>query len=116
MHNFSHRLKHYTKEDLEGKELYLINHYRSKSIFVEKLKVSKITDKTVVLVGGGRLPVNEIGLNKQYGRLACPKEDIEEIVNLYKESMVNMYQKEISRLEEEIQAFKEAEIQIKGEN
>lgn len=116
MREYAHRLKHYTREDLEGKELYLINSRPwSKRILVEKLKVSKVTDKTIVLVGGGRIPVAEAGLNKQYSRLVCPKEDIEEIVKLYKESMVKMYQKEISNLEEQIEEFKDCKIQIKGE-
>ena len=113
MHNYTHRLKNYTKEDLEGKELYIIRQYSWQSkIEVKKLDVVKITDKTIMLYGGGRIPIEEVGLNKQYGRLVCPKEDIEYIVSEFKKAMNDMYQKEITRLQDEAIELNRASIEI----
>lgn len=113
MRNYSHRIKSYTKQDLEGKELFLIRSWWfSDRIDVQKLDVDKVTDKTVMLAGGGRLPIDEVGLNKEHGRLVCPKEDIDEVVDGFRKSMTKMYQEEIDRLNEEIYNLNNARINI----
>jgi hypothetical protein len=111
MSYYSHQLKTYTKEDLEGKELVKINSFLwDGKVLVDSIKVTKITDKTVMLYGGGRIPISEVGLNKTFGRLICPKEDLEEIVAKYKEVMTGMYREEISKLEQKIEELQSAKI------
>jgi hypothetical protein len=111
MRNYRHRLKEYRKEDLVGKELYLIQPWWfADRINVEKLDIKKITDKTIVLESGGRIPIIDVGLNKEFGRLVCPKEDIDEIIGKFRKFMSEMYQTEISRLKDEIRNLNNARV------
>ena len=111
------KLKEYTKQDLEGKELVLITYdsgyFDKKPCFnIRPFKVAKITDKTVLGISGSRIPLDEVAVLKPFGRLICAREDVEEVITKYKEVTINQLHEQIEKNKKDMLDYAKAEIKF----
>lgn len=112
------KLRSYTKEELEGKELVNIHVdtlFGNGNYTAKPLHVEKFSNKVIVLKGGGRIPYHEVGSYKKYSRFVCPKEDVEEIFKMYQEVAVVNLEMQVDTLNKRIEDTKNAKLTIVGE-
>lgn len=113
------RLKHYTMEEIEGKELVSldINEWRD-TYEVKPITISRTTSKTIYYVNtrgrGAQIRIRDMGY-KSYSAVICLKEDVPALVGEYKQRKLGEYLNDIENIKEKITLIENLKEEVDNE-